>query len=188
MRRFLTKSVEGEKDDPLEEVTPSSASNTRLSALLGDQSKQGKAPKPERLDMDTINALTLTSSNKRKETAGSSISSGDDTKINMGRGRNIKRPRSNNADVECVDGDQSNAGSGVSGGMMAGSERASATATPKSSAKMGPWTSARWGQERAISAEEGYDPLMVVHDANREIFGNESFRGVQEEVSFIFNI
>lgn len=74
-------------------------------------------------------------------------------------------------------------GYGVSGGIMLGRERASATA---SAAKMGPWTSARWGQERAISAEEGYDPLMLVHDANREIFGNESFRGVQEEVSLIF--
>lgn len=47
--------------------------------------------------------------------------------------------------------------------------------------KMGPWTK-RPG-ERAICTEEGYDPLELVEDANREIFGNQSFRGVQKEVS-----
>lgn len=212
MRRFLTKAAEGKKDDPQEEITPSSAFNTRLSALLEDQSKHGKTleDQSKQLDVGTINALTLTSvskgssSNKRKEATGigSGSSSGDDTKITTWRGRSAKRPRSSNASkfieadvrVEClerVDGDRSNTGSGVSGGTKAGKERASfagaaGAASTTSAAKMGPWMSARWGRERAICAEEGYDPLMLVHDANGEIFGNESFRGVQEEASLIF--
>lgn len=48
--------------------------------------------------------------------------------------------------------------------------------------KMGPWMS-RPG-ETAICAEEGYDPLDLLHDANRELFGNDNFRGVQEDVRF----
>lgn len=46
--------------------------------------------------------------------------------------------------------------------------------------KMGPW--ARRPGERAICAEDDYDPLELMQDANREIFGNDAFRGVQEDV------
>ncbi|CAM9529438.1 unnamed protein product, partial [Hapterophycus canaliculatus] len=46
--------------------------------------------------------------------------------------------------------------------------------------KMGPWV--RRPTERAICAEDGYDPLELMEEANREIFGNDAFRGVQEEV------
>ena len=49
-----------------------------------------------------------------------------------------------------------------------------------SSNKMGPW--ARRPEETAICAEEGYDPLELMDDANREIFGNDAFRGIQEDV------
>lgn len=36
--------------------------------------------------------------------------------------------------------------------------------------------------ETAICAEDGYDPLDLIHDANKELFGNDDFRGVQEDV------
>lgn len=37
--------------------------------------------------------------------------------------------------------------------------------------------------EVAICAEEGYDPLELIHGANRDLFGNDGFRGVQEDAS-----
>lgn len=49
-----------------------------------------------------------------------------------------------------------------------------------SASKMGPW--GRKPEETALCAEDGYDPLELMADANREIFGNESFRDVQEKV------
>ncbi|CAB1115982.1 unnamed protein product [Ectocarpus sp. CCAP 1310/34] len=64
----------------------------------------------------------------------------------------------------------STGGSGSSGGGARSSSRS----------KMGPW--ARRPGEVALCAEEGYDPLELMDDANREIFGNNGFRGVQERV------
>lgn len=61
------------------------------------------------------------------------------------------------------------------GGSNGGGARSS------SGSKMGPW--ARRPGEVALCAEEGYDPLELMDDANREIFGNNGFRGVQERVS-----
>lgn len=52
------------------------------------------------------------------------------------------------------------------------------------SSKMGPWM--RRPAETAICAEEGYDPLELMDDANREIFGNEAFRGIQKDVRFSY--
>lgn len=57
------------------------------------------------------------------------------------------------------------------------------------SSKMGPWM--RRPVETAICAEEGYDPLELMDDANREIFGNDAFRGIQKDVRFhvfIYNL
>ena len=65
-------------------------------------------------------------------------------------------------------------GGGARGGSSIGGGGSS------SSSKMGPW--ARRPEEKAICTEEGYDPLELMEDANREIFGNDSFRGIQEEV------
>lgn len=94
-------------------------------------------------------------------------------------------------------GQDSNSSSrGESGGTSNGVKRKSSTAAVSrgggargsstggggsSSNKMGPW--ARRPEQKAICEEEGYDPLELMEDANREIFGNDAFRGIQEEVS-----
>lgn len=65
---------------------------------------------------------------------------------------------------------------GGGGGGSGSSARSNVSAS-----KMGPWLRRRG--ETAVCAEEGYDPLELMHDANRDIFGNDAFRGVQEDVS-----
>lgn len=51
-----------------------------------------------------------------------------------------------------------------------------------SASKMGPWGK-RPVEEEAVCTEDGYDPLELLDDANRELFGNNAFRGIQEDVS-----
>lgn len=46
--------------------------------------------------------------------------------------------------------------------------------------KMGPWIKRK--RERAVCEEDDYDPLELMRDANQDIFGNDAFRGVQEDV------
>lgn len=78
----------------------------------------------------------------------------------------------------------SRGGSSTVGGRMTstgGSGSSGGGARSSSGSKMGPW--ARRPGEVALCAEEGYDPLELMDDANREIFGNNGFRGVQERVS-----
>lgn len=87
----------------------------------------------------------------------------------------------------------SNGGRNGFGGATGGAKRKSSAAaaswgssiggsgSSSSRSKMGPW--ARRPEEKAICAEEGYEPLELMEDANREIFGNDSFRGIQEQVS-----
>lgn len=66
----------------------------------------------------------------------------------------------------------------IRGGGGLGAPRSGSTI---GGSKSGPRT-ARLG-ERAICAEQGYDPLELMHDANVDLFGNAGFRGIQEEVS-----
>lgn len=70
------------------------------------------------------------------------------------------------------------AGSGRGGG---GGSNNSNGRSSWASSKMGSWI--RRPAERAICAEDGYDPLELMGEANQELFGNDAFRGVQEEVS-----
>lgn len=77
-------------------------------------------------------------------------------------------------------GSSSSIGGGGGGGSGNSYGRGSAVAAK---GKMGPWLS-RPG-ETAICAEDGYDPLDLIHDANKELFGNDDFRGVQEDVRFL---
>lgn len=74
------------------------------------------------------------------------------------------------------------AGTGANDGRSVSSmQQDSASRTGVVASKMGPWAK-RPGQ-RAVCEEDGYDPLTLLEDANEDLFGNRSFRGVQRDVS-----
>lgn len=130
-----------------------------------------------------------------RDSAGSNTSSSSNgggslkkTSVTKGRSKTpavtTNTTNGSRAKRQSIDFGGSGSGSSSSVGGVGGSSnsygRGSAVVAK---GKMGPWLS-RPG-ETAICAEEGYDPLDLIHDANKELFGNDKFRGVQEDVRFL---
>ncbi|CAN0179517.1 unnamed protein product [Ectocarpus sp. 6 AP-2014] len=95
-------------------------------------------------------------------------------------GRKNINNRSSRGGSSTVGGRANSYSSGWPTPSTGGSGSSDGGAHSSSGSKMGPW--ARRPGEVALCAEEGYDPLKLMDDANREIFGNNGFRGVQERV------
>ena len=137
----------------------------------------------------SLNKISVANKNAKSESGGSGGGVGESSAMN-GRSKipavatnstNGGRARRQSTDMGGSGRGSSSSSSSSVGGSNNNSYSRGSSVSGKG--KMGPWLS-RPG-ETAICAEEGYDPLDLIHDANREIFGNDNFRGVQEDVRFL---
>ncbi|CAN0161939.1 unnamed protein product [Pylaiella littoralis] len=173
------------------------AKRPKASSRGGGEGEGGAGRESAAGDFDDTECLDVTASppQRASATARSSIGGGG---VSEGFGARLSSSSSSRRNISSSSSSSSSnnarssirGGSGNIGDSNTGTNSRSLGVKRKSTAasgggrtissKMGPWM--RRPVETAICAEEGYDPLELMDDANRELFGNDAFRGVQEDV------